>query len=249
MRNRRTRDPAVYLCLIMAREAALEGVFEPIRAPSTFEETVERLSTAIRVGLLQPGSQLPSERSLAHQLRISRSTLRLALTTLVESGYLTSSRGPAGGTFVAEQLPIVQRPRRLDVEAWAVLDYRLAIEVGAVILAAERADPEQLDRLDLLVRKMTGSHQFEYYRLVDSRFHIGVAEAAGSPRLVKAMTEVQGQMSDLISMIPHPEQVLAHANEQHGQLVELLRRGDSVGAAELMRDHVRGTEHILAALM
>lgn len=240
----------MYLCLIVARDAALESVFEPIRTPSTFEETVERLSTAIRVGLLPPGSQLPSERSLAHQLGISRSTLRLALTTLVQSGYLTSSsRGPAGGTFVAERLPVVERPRRLDAEAWAVLDYRVAIEVGAVILAAERADREQLDRLDLLVRKMTGSHDFEYYRLVDSRFHIGVAEAARSPRIVKAMTEVQGQMSDLISMIPHPEQVLEHANEQHGQLVELLRRGDSVHAAELMREHVRGTEHILTALI
>src|SRR4029453_10230804 len=140
----------------MARYAALESVFEPIQTPSTFEETVERLSTAIRVGLLAPGSQLPSERSLSHQLGISRSTLRLALTTLVQSGYLTSSRGPAGGTFVAEELPVVERPRRLGEEAWAVLDYRLAIEVGAVMLAAERADREQLDRLDLLVRKMAG---------------------------------------------------------------------------------------------
>jgi DNA-binding FadR family transcriptional regulator len=233
----------------MAREAALEGVFEPIRAPSTFEETVERLSTAIRVGLLQPGSQLPSERSLAHQLGISRSTLRLALTTLVQSGYLTSSRGPAGGTFVAEELPHPERTTRLGEEAWAVLDYRVAIEVGAVILAAERAETEQLDRLDRLVRKMTGSHQFEYYRRVDSRFHIGVAEAARSPGLIKAMTEVQGQMSDLISLIPHPEQVLTHANEQHAQLVELLRLGDGSRAAELMREHVRGTEHILAALI
>src|SRR2546426_5566037 len=122
----------------MERSAALEGVFEPVRAPTAFEETVERLGTAIRVGLLAPGSQLPSERSLAHQLGISRSTLRLALTTLVQSGYLTSSSGPAGGTFVAERVPMEERPRRLDTEAWAALDYRVAIECGAVILAAER---------------------------------------------------------------------------------------------------------------
>jgi GntR family transcriptional repressor for pyruvate dehydrogenase complex len=233
----------------MPRDAALEGVFEPIHAPSTFEETVERLGTAIRVGLLPPGSRLPSERSLAHQLGISRSTLRLALTTLVQSGYLTSSRGPAGGTFVAEHLPLAERSERLGEEAWAVLDYRVAIEVGAVVLAAERGDQEQFDRLDLLVKKMTGRHEFEYYRRVDSRFHIGIAEAARSPRLVRAMTEVQGQMSELIELIPHPEQVLTHANEQHRELVRLLRRGDSSAAAELMREHVRGTEHILAGLI
>jgi GntR family transcriptional regulator, transcriptional repressor for pyruvate dehydrogenase complex len=233
----------------MARDTALEGVFEPIRAPSMFEETVERLGTAIRVGLLPPGSRLPSERSLAHQLGISRSTLRLALTTLIQSGYLTSSRGPAGGTFVAEELPLVERSERLGEEAWAVLDYRVAIEVGVVILAAERAGEEELGRLDLLVKKMAGAREFDYYRRVDSRFHIGLAEAARSPRLVKAMTEVQGQMSDLISLIPHPEQVLTHANEQHRQLLNLLRRGKGSEAADLMREHIRGTEHILAGLI
>ena len=37
----------------------------PVSPASTFEETVERLGTAIRVGLLVPGSQLPPERELA----------------------------------------------------------------------------------------------------------------------------------------------------------------------------------------
>ena len=49
----------------MERDAALEAVFMPVRPPSTFEETVERLGTAIRLGLLAPGSQLPPERELA----------------------------------------------------------------------------------------------------------------------------------------------------------------------------------------
>ena len=232
------------------RDTALEGVFEPIRPPTTFEETVERLGTAIRVGLLPPGSRLPSERSLAHQLGISRSTLRLALTTLVQSGHLVSSRGPAGGTFVADQPPLTERGARpLGEEARAVLDYRIAIEIGSTLLATERAERDQLDYLDLLVNKMAGAEDFEYYRRVDSRFHIGLAEAAHSPRLVKAMTEVQGQMSDLISLIPHPKQVLTHSNDQHRQLVKLLRRGDTSEALELMREHIRGTEHILAGLI
>jgi GntR family transcriptional regulator, transcriptional repressor for pyruvate dehydrogenase complex len=234
----------------MERDAAREGVFEPVRPPTTFEETVERLGTAIRLGLLAPGSRLPSERSLASQLSISRSTLRLALTTLIQSGHLVSSRGRTGGTFVAEQPPLAERdPAVLGEEARAVLDYRVAIELGATVLAAERADAEQLDRLDLLAKKMTGAPEFEYYRRVDIRFHIGVAEAARSPRLVRAMTEVQGQMSDLIALIAHPEQVLTHSNEHHRQLVALLRRHDGARAMQLMREHISGTEHILAGLI
>src|SRR3954462_8612503 len=62
------------------RTAAFEAVFKPVQPPTTFEETVERLGTAIRLGLLGPGTQLPPERDLAGQLCISRSTLRQGRT-------------------------------------------------------------------------------------------------------------------------------------------------------------------------
>src|SRR5919198_1407053 len=229
----------------MKRDAALEAVFKPVRAPTTFEETVERLGNAIRLGLLPAGSRLPAERSLAERLGISRSTLRQAITTLVQSGHLVSQRGRTGGTFVAERPPLAgENGKPLGDRAWAVLDYRVAVETGATILAAERAADDQLDRLDELVERMAGAPGFEDYRRADIRFHIGVAEAAGSPRLVTAMTEVQGQMSELIALIAHPEQVLTHSNAQHGRLVKLLRRREGARAVTLMREHIRGTEHI-----
>jgi GntR family transcriptional regulator, transcriptional repressor for pyruvate dehydrogenase complex len=233
----------------MARDAALEAVFKPVRPPTTFEETVERLGTAIRLGLLVPGSKLPPERRLAAELRISRSTLRQALTTLVQSGHLVSQRGRGGGTFVAEHPPLAERADALGADAWAILDYRVAIESGAVVLASERAEPGDFERLDQVVSKMASARDFEDYRRADIRFHIGIAEAARSPRLVRAMTEVQGHMSDLIALIAHPEQVLTHSNEQHRRLVKLMRKGDAGGAVRLMREHIEGTEHILAGLI
>jgi GntR family transcriptional regulator, transcriptional repressor for pyruvate dehydrogenase complex len=234
----------------MARDAALEAVFKPVRPPTTFEETVERLGTAIRLGLLVPGSRLPPERRLADQLRISRSTLRQALTTLVQSGHLVAQRGRGGGTFVAEDPPLAEHDgEALGDDAWAILDYRVAVESGAVVLACERSEAADLQRLDDLVAKMADPTDFEDYRRADIRFHIGIAEAARSPRLVRAMTEVQGQMSDLIALIAHPEQVLTHSNEQHRRLVRLLGRRDAVRAVGLMREHIEGTEHILAGLV
>ena len=237
----------------MERDAALQAVFKPVRPPTTFEETVERLGTAIRLGLLAPGTRLPSERDLAAELRISRSTLRQALTTLVQSGHLVSVRGRTGGTFVAQQPPLsegaIEGDEGLGDAAWAVLDYRLAIELGATVLAAERAEAGQLDRLDEMVGRMKKAADFDEYRRADIRFHIGLAEAAASPRLVKAMTEVQGQMSRLIALIAHPEQVLTRSNAQHARLVTLLRNSNGPAASRLIRRHVEGTEHILAGLL
>ncbi len=234
----------------MAESAALEGVFRRVQAPTAFEETVERLGTAIRVGILPAGSRLPPERRLAEQLGISRSTLRLALTTLEQSGHLVALRGRKGGTFVAERPPLTEAGGKpLSAEAWAVLDYRVAIECGATILAAERADGEDLDRLDACVERMAEATEFEDYRRADIRFHIGIAEAARSPRLVSAMTDVQGQVSELIALIAHPEKVLTHSNAQHRRLVRLLRRREAGPAVKLMREHIEGTEHILAGLL
>ena len=234
----------------MERDAALAGVFEPVRPATAFEETIERLGTAIRIGLLRPGARLPAERSLADQLGISRSTLRQALTTLVQSGHLVSTRGRSGGTFVAERPPLAEAEGKpLGDDAWAVLDHRVAVETGATILAVERARKEDIEKLSELVRSMAEADRFEDYRRADIRFHIGIAEAARSPRLVRAMTEVQGDMSDLIALIPHPEQVLTHSNAQHERLMTLLRRGEAGAAVKLMREHIRGTEHILAGLI
>jgi GntR family transcriptional regulator, transcriptional repressor for pyruvate dehydrogenase complex len=237
----------------MARDPALEAVFMPVRPPTTFEETVERLGTAIRVGLLAPGSKLPAERKLAAELRISRSTLREALTTLVQSGHLTSQRGRTGGTFVAAEPPLTEEAADADVilgaDAWATLDRRVAVEAGAVLLACERSEADDLAKLDELVERMAAVTEFEDYRRADIRFHIGVAEAARSPHLVTEMTEVQGRMSKLIALIAHPEKVLTHSNEQHGKLVKLLEKGDSRNAVRLIREHIAGTEHILAGLL
>ncbi len=235
----------------MERDAALEAVFMPVQPASTFEETVERLGSAIRAGLLAPGAKLPPERELAKQLRISRSTLRQALTALVQSGHLVSLRGRNGGTFVAERPPLTEpHGEPLDQSAWAELDYRLAIESGAVLLAAERGNADQFDRLDELVAKMDDElEDFEEFRRTDIRFHIGIAEAAQSPRLLSAMTDAQSQMSALIALIAHPPEVLTRSNEQHARLATALRKGDGPRAVQEMREHTEGTEHILAGLL
>ena len=86
---------------------------------------------------------------------------------------------------------------------------------------------------------------FDDYRHADVRFHLGVAQATGSPRLVAAMTEVHGDICDVIAPIAHPVERLSRANDQHRSLVGLLRQGDVAHASLLMREHVGETEHIL----
>ncbi|MDQ4038248.1 MAG: winged helix-turn-helix domain-containing protein, partial [Actinomycetota bacterium] len=75
-------------------------VFRPIRTSQTFEETVERLLQAAKLGVINPGERLPSERELAASLGVARETLREALRSLVDAGVFESVRGRGGGTFM-----------------------------------------------------------------------------------------------------------------------------------------------------
>ena len=231
--------------------ASWDAVFAPVRFHTAFEETVERLGTAIKLGLLPPGTQLPAERELCAMLGIARSTLRQALLALGESGHLRAVRGRGGGTFVADPQPPAAPPSPELLGIWRELcDERMAVEVGVAVLAAERAQPATLNALDRLALALEGMlHDFDAYRQADVRFHVGLAEATGSSRLVSAMTEVQGAMTSLISLIAHPPAVLASANTQHRRLLTTIHRRDEAAAAYEMTEHVRATEQVLAGLL
>jgi DNA-binding FadR family transcriptional regulator len=235
----------------MAQAPAIAAVFERVQPPTTFEETVERLGTAIRLGILAPGTRLPSERELAEQLGISRSTLRQAITTLVQSGHLESVRGRGGGTFVVQEPPLTEgAPGALPADFRETLGLRCAVETGAAVLAAEQATEEDVARLRVTIATMAdaGTGDFDVYRRADVAFHIGIAEATHVPRVVALMTEVQGGLSELIAHIAHPPEVLSHSNTEHARIADALERRDGAGAVALLRRHLEGTEHILEGL-
>jgi DNA-binding FadR family transcriptional regulator len=230
---------------------SLDAVFAPVRSLTAFEETVDRLGTAIKLGLLPPGTRLPAERELCTRLGIARSTLRQALVALGQSGHLHATRGRGGGTFVADPQPPAPPLSAAVMAGWRdTCDRRMTVEVGVAVLAARRAEPESLAVLDEIVDTIAGLYDdFAAYRQADIRFHVGLAEATNSPTLVTVMTEVQGSINPLVDVIPHPTEVLNSSNHQHRRLLRAVKKGDQAAAAAAMVDHLQGTEHILAGLL
>jgi GntR family transcriptional repressor for pyruvate dehydrogenase complex len=152
---------------------------------------------------------------------------------------------------VADTQPVAEPPTADMLLHWRErCDARLAVELGVAVLAAERAAADAIAPLGALVATMAERlDDFPAYRHADVRFHVGLAEATGSSHLVAAMTEAQGAMTDLISHIPHPREVLDWSNAQHARLVGCLERHDPPTAMRIMAEHLRGTEHVLAGLL
>src|SRR5215472_4162442 len=132
----------------------LTGVLRPVRQGNAFEETVERLLTVIKLGLVANGERFPAERELAAQLGISRLTLRDAIHELHEAGYVSSRRGRLGGTFVTYSRPSpsgsaeLRRLAEQDADKLTdALTYRLAVEAGAAeALAVQFGNVAREDR-------------------------------------------------------------------------------------------------------
>jgi GntR family transcriptional regulator, transcriptional repressor for pyruvate dehydrogenase complex len=231
--------------------SSLDAVFSPVRSQTAFEEAVDRIGTAIRLGLLPPGTRLPAERALCAKLGIARSTLRQALVALGQSGHLRARRGRGGGTFVVDRLPPAP-PLPDDIsERWRELcDRRLAVEVGIAVLACNRARPMTLRSLeDLLVAMEDSVEDFGAYRQLDVRFHLGLAEATGNSALVTSATETQGTATKLIALIAHPPEILSSSNVQHRRILAAISSGDEGATAHEMAEHLRGTEHVIAGLL
>jgi len=232
-----------------------DAVFRPVRTGNPFEETVERLLQAIKLGVVVPGDRLPSERDLAARLNVSRVTLREAIHALTEAGYVGSRRGRYGGTFVNEQLPKSRRTpaKRLARDLGAGLDdalvLRAVLETGAAEAAASRAlsdaEREHLHRC----LEETSAAKLADYRRLDSRLHLAIAEVTGSPSLTSAMADVRMRLNELLDAIPLLERNIQHSNDQHQAIVAAILAVDPVAARQAMQEHLSGTAALLRAFL
>ncbi len=238
--------------------AALAGdaLFRPVRAGNAFEETVERLLTAIKLGIAAPGSRLPSERELADRLSVSRVTLREAIRALQQSGYVESRRGRYGGTFVNYVLPKLNQPaaHRLATKSGRDLDDTLALrqvlEVGAAEQAARRGlDEHDAGHLTACLQDCADAADQTDYRRLDSRLHIAIAEVTGSPSLTAAVADVRMRINRFLDAIPRLERNMAHSEAQHRSIVAAILAGDVEAARRTMSEHLLATAALLRGFL
>jgi DNA-binding FadR family transcriptional regulator len=227
--------------------AASETLLRPVRLGNAFEDTVGRLLETIRLGVLEPGESLPPERELATRLGVSRDTVREAIKSLSDAGYLVSRRGRYGGTFLAEDLPAPSadgvRFSRADIDD--ALRLREVLEVGAARMAAGRTlTAVERETLWARLADVRGA-ALEDYRRLDSRLHLAIAEAAGAPSLVPLVAENRMRLNELLDHIPLLARNIVHSDEQHEAIVIAILAGDADGAAETMTAHVWGSASLL----
>ncbi|HLA92426.1 MAG TPA: FCD domain-containing protein [Actinomycetota bacterium] len=240
-------------------EALLEDVFfRQAHWHSAYEVAVQRLAQAIKLGALKSGARLPPERELVERLGVSRTTLREGIRALQQQGYLKTSRGRSGGTFIVQRR--IRQPTRTDIQRIAremgplipeLFDMRAAVEPKAAELAALRATDEAIENLRWLAERAERVPAAEL-RQADSTLHIAIAHTARSARLLDLVLEEQMRLHELLAYLSSARGLRGeqdHSEVQHHRIVDAIADRDPETSYRAMRDHIEATNALLSDVL
>jgi GntR family transcriptional regulator len=107
----------------------------PADAAPIWRQIEEGMRRMIALGVLEPGSAVPSVRDLARDLRVNPATVARAYQRLTDGGVFSVRRGD--GTYVADALPAIRKSERNEALRDAATRYAgAAIAAGATVAQA-----------------------------------------------------------------------------------------------------------------
>lgn len=218
----------------------------PIERGSLSERAVEALLDHVLTKRLEPGTSLPSADALAATLGVSRPVVREALNALKALGVIEIANGKRAVVrrLDNEVLRIYFRRavQEIDASLREVMEIRLGIETRAAALAAHHRSGAHLDALkELLGRMEAGKTDADYFSRQDSAFHLAIAEASGNRLILHVVESLETALRTAayhgLKRIADDAALNAVVVEHRG-IVDAIERGDAVGAAGLMQDHI-----------
>jgi GntR family transcriptional repressor for pyruvate dehydrogenase complex len=189
---------------------------------------------------------------------VSRATLREAIAALRQADMVRTVRGRGGGTVVVYEPP---EPAYAEMalgsrrdELLDSLVFRRLVEPGACWVAAQRSkDGELTDEervlLSTALEEVGNAPDAAAHRQADSRLHLALASVTASPMTVRAVTEVQAALHEMLQRIPVLEANLEHSHRQHRAIVNAVLGGDAAKARQTMEEHCDDTAALLRGLL
>ena len=217
------------------------------RQTPLYEEVMFQLAELIRKGRFRPGDRLPAERDLAAQLKVSRATLREALRAMQLQGIILSRRGAGnymtGGN--AHDLALALDQLALH----DIFELRLLIEPSIAALAAQRATPDDVSRLEVILCKQ--EQELAGNKIIadtDANFHSALAEATHNRALVKIGTTLLQIIAPSRNKRLQTPQRTRLSLASHRGIVAAVRSHDAQRARSEMEEHLHSVDRTLFGL-
>lgn len=227
-----------------------------------YKGIVRTIQEGIQSGLYPVGSALPSERDLAKQLDVSRTSVREAIIALEVSGWVEVKIG--SGVYVLTQnaptqfAPLWQPDPEIsryledmqeEVSPFSLLQARLLIEPEAAALAAKHLTSEHLAAIkQAYLMNVADNLDGSTTHVGDRLFHIRIAEASGNDAYAYFLRELlghkYGSLFSTLQRLYTPDDMPMRSQQEHLEILIALEARQPEKAREKMHYHLQNVVHM-----
>jgi GntR family transcriptional regulator, transcriptional repressor for pyruvate dehydrogenase complex len=217
------------------------------------QRAIEQIKQMLAAGELRPGQRLPTERDLAAQLGLSRSSMREAIRALTVLGVLQARHG--SGIYVTElgagdlletfglMAEVVRGERLLEL-----LQVRRLLEPTATAMAAARITDQELAEVERHLLAMEATDDPDELLTADMAFHRSVVAAAGNPTLAAIVEGLSSRtFRARLGRGRQEPGVFAQVRRDHARIHRALAARDPEAARAAASVHILEVEDWLRA--
>ena len=231
----------------------MSDLFKPIEKKTISSEIVEQILSLIRSNTLKPGNRIPSERELSEIFSVGRGSVREAMKILESTGLIQSSNK---GKFVRQSTMNNFGVFFLEMNETTIreaLEVRRMLEIQLAGLAAERATPEDIEKMSCALQ---GAHDVNSMSAGDLEFHRALVDAIHNSVASTVYNSITGSLFKIFKHYPALFHVKGNVKasidnvlQEHRVILEAIKAGDPSKARHAMKTHLDSSEQkILNAL-
>jgi GntR family transcriptional repressor for pyruvate dehydrogenase complex len=211
--------------------------FKSIPRILVHDAIVQQIKEFIRYNSLQAGAKLPSERSLAANLNVSRNSIREAYKSLAAIGIIAIHHGK--GIYVGDYnqkhtiFPL-ELPNMSDLElAIELIEMRKVIEPAAIILAMEKALPAAILRLENIIKEDKDSSCITYVE-----FEKEIVNLTDNKMLIAIENKVVQEWITLWTKVGRGVLSPEARYQEHLKIFRLIKNGKAESARKCLENHL-----------
>lgn len=220
-------------------------MFKPVKNMKVYEQVVDQIKEMVRVGQIKKGDKLPTERVMAEELQVSRTSIREAMRALEVVGLIESRQG--AGNYIREEFDdvlleplsivfMLQNGTNKDI-----FELREVLELSTIFLSVMRISDEELKKLGELVERFKTSRDEEENVKIDSEFHSIIVKGANNVLITNLLEGVSELVDKFISegrrAILSDEGNRGKLLDFHEKIYLAIKNRDAYSAYKHMKEH------------
>jgi len=214
-------------------------------------QIADHLEKLIMTGVLKPGERLPAERVLAERFKVSRTSIREALSELESKQLIERVQGR--GSTVLDPMSNTRKLAAMlestDIELQNATELRESLEPRIAAFAAQRALPTHLAALQGILEKEADESLSQAQSMkLDIQFHLLLAHATGN-KLLLTILQFTFKCTEHVRELSHQTPTgrrISHMG--HQAVFEAVSSSDAQAAEHAMERHLADVHDVSALI-